>query len=103
MAAPVFNLSGIHRILWDHGNGNKMRVSFADSEGRLLRQALILGGFQTGSRYLQGGIYDSCDQVQVFDHNVDGAQLEFGRYVVRFLRRGETVGEHVADSLERAG
>jgi hypothetical protein len=64
-----------------------------------LQKELDLRGFQIDAWTVQEGIYGGCDEVRVLDMNAEGGQLEFGRYLVQFIRAGAVIGEHVADSV----
>jgi hypothetical protein len=109
MVNPAFNITGVNRFQWDsvadRGDASDVVLRFADSKQRLLPKALDLAGFRMRDWHFQEKVYDGCDEVRVLDQNLDGAQLEFGRFVVQFVRRGEVVGEHIADSVavRRAG
>ncbi len=73
-------------------------LRFEDSKGRPLPTLLRLGGLRIDEWCIQEHIYAACDEIRVLDQNLDGAQLEFGRFLVQFVRRGGVVGQHLADS-----
>src|SRR4051812_2350824 len=102
MALRVFRATGIRHIHWGERRGDyerpDIRVQFIDCNGRSLPNELDVSGFQIDEWTVQEGIYCGCDEVRVLDLNADGGQLEFGRYLVQFLRAGSVVGEHVADA-----
>lgn len=109
MAEPIFEITDVYRLRWqfvrESDDASDVVLRFADSNQRLLGKELHICGFRMGDWHFQEGIYDRCDEVRIFDQNLDGAQLEFGRFVVQFVRNGEVVGQHVADTLtiRRAG
>ena len=103
MAPPLFRVTGVDRVEWGERRGDyerpDMRIRFIDRKGRPSPGELDLGGFQIDAWTVQEGVYGGCDEVRVLDLNAGGGQLEFGRYVVQFLRAGAVVGEHAADSV----
>jgi hypothetical protein len=103
MARPVFNITGVDRLRWefvtDRGDENDVVLRFADSKGRLRPNELHISAFRMSEWHFQEQVYDGSDEVRVLDQNLDGAQLEFGRFVVQFVRRGKVVGQHTADSV----
>jgi hypothetical protein len=104
MAKLVFDFTGIDRLRWEFvarsGEPEDVVLNFADSEGRLLPKKLVISGFQMSEWHFQEQVYDRCDEVRVLDQNLDGAQLEFGRFVVQFVRSGKVLGEHAVDLVE---
>jgi hypothetical protein len=103
MANQIFNITAIDHLKWefvaDGADSNNVVLRFIDSNGRLLPEALNITGFKISEWHFQERIYDRSDEVRVLDQNLDGAQLEFGRFVVQFVRHGKVVGQHIADSV----
>ena len=100
MAPPAFNITGIDHLRWEYvrggGDVRDVVLRFAGPKVRF-RGALDICGFQMSDWHFAEGVYNGCDEVRVIDQNEDGAQLEFGRFVVQFVHQGEVVGQHIAD------
>jgi hypothetical protein len=103
MADPIFEITGVDRLRWEFigesDDGSDVVLRFADAEQRVLAKELHIGAFRMSEWHFQERICDHCDEVRVLDQNLDGAYLEFGRFVVQFVSGGKVVGEHVADSV----
>ena len=103
MDTPVFDVTGIDHLRWEHvafgEDACDVVLRFAAKKGRTFPRALDISGLQMSDWHFTECVYNRCDEVRVFDQNEAGAQLEFGRFVVQFVCDGEVVGQHIADSV----
>lgn len=103
MAEPIFHIADLRHLRCSHVRQGRRTVDvvlqFADPTGKLLPKKLDVAGLQLSERELQDDYYGGCDEIRVFDQNISGAQLEFGRFVIQFWLRGEIICERVADSV----
>jgi hypothetical protein len=102
MATPVYTVTGIDHLSWEYiAFGEDERdvvLRFAGLKPKSFPKALDIAGLRMGDWYFTECVYNQCDEVRIFDRG-DSAQLEFGRFTVQFVRQGEIVGEHSADSV----
>jgi hypothetical protein len=103
MTTPLFSITGIDHLRWEYvAFGEDTRdvvLRFAASKGRTFPRALDISGLQMSDWHFTECVYNRCDEVRVYHQNEEGAQLEFGRFVVQFVYDGEVVGQHIADSV----
>jgi hypothetical protein len=103
MTKPVYDITGIDHLRWEYvALGEDTRdvvLRFAAKKGRTFPRALDIRGLRMSDWHFAECVYNRCDEVRIFDENQDGAQLEFGRFLVQFVDDGEVVGEHIADSV----
>jgi hypothetical protein len=102
MSTPLYDIRGIDHLRWEYvaggGDTRDVVLRFAGPKVRFTG-AFSVTGFRMSDWHFTEGVYNWCDEVRVFDQNEDGAQLEFGRFLVQFVRHGEVLGQHFADSV----
>ncbi len=103
MGTPVFDITGIDHLRWEYiafaEDVRDVVLRFAGVNRSSFPKALDIAGLQMSDWYFTECFYNRCDEVRVYDHNRDGAQHAFGRFLVEFVQHGEVVGQHLADSV----
>src|SRR5262245_2023350 len=103
MADLIFSVTDLRHLRFRCIGRGKHTINvvlqFADSTDKLLPKQLSITGLQLSERDLQEDYYGGCDELHVYDQNLSGAQLDFGRFNIQFWLRGEMIGEHLADDV----